>query len=122
MHQVLSYSRRGNAKSILQSLLAFEPYQLVPYVIAQRYASVFLEADEAASIIAKRKRAYYRDLAKAAFRLKGRAFWQYHKLGLRALSERETHDWPYFHASSDRSITLVSVKSWNSFGARCALL
>jgi glycosyltransferase involved in cell wall biosynthesis len=96
VHQVLSYSRRGNDDSILQSLMAFEPYQLVPYVIAQRYASVFLEADEAASIIAKRKRAYYRDLAKAALRLKGRAFWQYHKLGLRALSERETHDWPYF--------------------------
>ena len=95
VHQVLSYSRKDN-ESILQSLLAFEPYQLVPYVIAQRYAPIFLEADEAASIIAKRKRAYYRDLAKAALRLKGRAFWQYHKLGLKALSERETHDWPYF--------------------------
>jgi glycosyltransferase involved in cell wall biosynthesis len=96
VHQVLSYSRRDNDASILQSLLAFEPFQLVPYVIAHRYASVFLEADEAASVIAKCKRAYYRDLAKAALRLKGRAFWQYHKRGLRALSEREAHDWFYF--------------------------
>jgi glycosyltransferase involved in cell wall biosynthesis len=96
VHQVLSYSRRDNDGSILQRLLAYEPFQLLPYVIAQRYAPFFLEPDEAAAIIAKRKRAYYRDLAKSALRLKGPAFWRYHRAGLRALSEKETHDWPYF--------------------------
>jgi glycosyltransferase involved in cell wall biosynthesis len=96
VHQVLSFSRRSNDGSILESLQEFEPFQLLPYIIAHRYASVFLEGEEAASIIAKHKRAYYRDLARAALRLRGRAFWRYHKAGLKALSGHETHDWPYF--------------------------
>ena len=97
INQVLSFSRRDNVnESILQDQEPFEPFQLLEYVIAQRYAPVFLEAGEAESIITRYKRRYYRDLARAAFRLKGRAFWRYHKAGLRALSERETHDWPYF--------------------------
>ena len=65
------------------------------YTIAQHYAPVFLEADEAASIITKYKREYYRFLARAALRFRGRAFWRFHRVSLTALSEREPLDWPY---------------------------
>jgi len=96
VHQVLSFSRRDNDGSILGAVKeSFEPYQMLPYIFARRYASVLMEANEAAFVIAKHKRRYYRDLAKAALRLKGPAFWRYHKAALKALSERETHDWPY---------------------------
>jgi glycosyltransferase involved in cell wall biosynthesis len=96
VHQVLSFSRRDNSnESILRDQRSFEPFQLIEYIIAQRYAPVFLEAGEAASIIITYKRRYYRGLAKATFRLRGRAFWRYHKAGLKALNEHQTHDWLY---------------------------
>jgi glycosyltransferase involved in cell wall biosynthesis len=97
VHQVLSYSRRDNDGSILATVKeTFEPYQMVPYIFARQYASVLLGPSEAAFVIAKHKRRYYRDLAKAAFRLKGPTFWRYHKDTIKALDEREAHDWCYF--------------------------
>ena len=94
-HQVLTFSRTEN-ESISSALVQFQPYaHLVPYVIAQRYGPVFLEVGEAASIVAKYKREYYRALARAALRLRGRAFWRFHKKELNALVEHNSLDWPY---------------------------
>ncbi len=92
VHQVLSFSRRDNV-SILRSLQSFGPSLLVRYTFSQRYAPIFFEAGEAASIIAKCKREYYRHLARAALGVRGREFWQFHKNGLKALNE--TLDWTY---------------------------
>jgi glycosyltransferase involved in cell wall biosynthesis len=92
VYQVLSFSRRDN-ESILQALEQFQPYESLIYILAQRYAPVFLEIGEAGFIITKYKRRYYRFLARAALRFRGRAFWQFHKEMLKALSE--TLDWPY---------------------------
>jgi glycosyltransferase involved in cell wall biosynthesis len=94
VHQVLSFSRRDN-ESIFQVLQSLEVSDLLRYIIAQRYAPIFLEVGEAASLIAKCKREYYRFLARAVLRLRGHRFWQFHKAGLRALSERERPDWRY---------------------------
>ena len=95
VHQVLSFTRRGNEGSIFESHLSFSPHDLLHYIIARRHAPVFLGAVEAASIIRKCKRAYYRALARGALRLRGHAFWQYHKVGLKALTDREKLDWIY---------------------------
>ena len=59
VHQVLSFSRRDN-ESALRSLRSFAPSYLLRYIFARRYAPIFLEAGEAASIKAKYKREYYR--------------------------------------------------------------
>ena len=95
VHQVLSFTRRGNDGSIYQSQLPFSPDDLLWYIIARRHAPLFLGHDEAALIIRKKRREYYRALARAVLRLEGPAFWQYHKVGLKALSKCETHDWLY---------------------------
>ena len=95
VHQVLSFSRRDNEASILRSLQSFGPPYLLRYIFARHYAPVLLETGEAASIIAKSKREYYRFLARATLRFPDREFWQFHKKGLQALNERETHDWTY---------------------------
>jgi glycosyltransferase involved in cell wall biosynthesis len=94
VHQVLSFSRRDN-ESILGSLQSLGPEHLLRYIFARRYAPLLLENGEAASIIATSKREYYGLLARAVLRFRGNAFWRFHKNGLKALSERETHDWPY---------------------------
>jgi glycosyltransferase involved in cell wall biosynthesis len=96
VHQVLSFTRREN-ESIVRSLAPFGPvWQLLYYIIAKHYAPIFLDIEDARSVITRYKRQYYRDLARIGFRLKGLAFWRYHIFGVKALNERETHDWPYF--------------------------
>jgi glycosyltransferase involved in cell wall biosynthesis len=94
VHQVLSFSRRDN-DSVLRSFQSFGPEPLLLHIFARRYARLLLEAAEASSLIAKRKREYYRLLATALLRFRGREFWRFHKAGLKALNERETHDWSY---------------------------
>jgi hypothetical protein len=95
VYQALSFSRKGNESILHQVLLPMAAHPLAQYVIAQRYGAVFLGVNESASIIAKRKLQYYRALARAALRLRGRAFWRFQKVGLKALGEHEKHDWPY---------------------------
>jgi glycosyltransferase involved in cell wall biosynthesis len=119
VHQVLSFLRTDN-ESITSALRPFQASALDRYIIVQRYASVFLEASEAASLRKKSKRAYYRVLAKEAVRFRGPALWQYHKRGLRTLSE--TLDLPYLAlqiglvllwiASNPRGTMLVALRSW----------
>jgi glycosyltransferase involved in cell wall biosynthesis len=94
VYQVLSFTRRDN-ESIIARFLSLQGYDQTPYIITQRYAPAFLDAREAASVRRRSKRKYYRALARAALRLRGRAFWRFHKLGLKALSEREKIDWIY---------------------------
>jgi len=95
VYQVLSFSRIDNESILHQTLLPMAAYPLAQYVIAQRFGHLFLELDEANAIIAKYKLQYYRALARAALRLRGGAFWRFHKVGLKALGEHEKLDWPY---------------------------
>jgi glycosyltransferase involved in cell wall biosynthesis len=94
VYQVLSFTRKDNESVLHEVLLPLAAHPLAFYVMARRYAPVFMGAGEAASTIAKYKLRYYRALAKAALRLRGPAFWRFHKVGLKALG-KEKHDWPY---------------------------
>jgi glycosyltransferase involved in cell wall biosynthesis len=94
-YHVLSFTRTDNESILHQALLPMAAYPLAQYVMARRYGPAFLAVNEIASIISKYKLQYYRALARAALRLRGRAFWRFHKVGLRALGENEKHDWPY---------------------------
>jgi glycosyltransferase involved in cell wall biosynthesis len=95
VYQVLSFSRIDNESVLHQAVLPNAGHPLAHYVIARRYAPVFLEAGDVAYIAAKYKLQYYRALARAVLRLRGRAFWRFHKAGLNALGEHKKHDWPY---------------------------
>ena len=95
VYQVLSFARKDNESILHEVLLPLVAHPLALYLMAQRYAPVFMGAGEVASTIAKYKLQYYRALAKAALRLRGPAFWRFHKAGLKALGNEEKHDWPY---------------------------
>lgn len=95
VHQILSFTRSDN-ESISRGVEARKPYQLLRYSMAVRYAHMFLMPDEAASLIAKRKREYYRVLARASLLFQGAEFWRFHKTAIRTLAGQERHDWPYF--------------------------
>lgn len=120
VHQVLSFVRTNN-ESISSAFRAFQPGALDVYIIVQRYASVFLEADEAVALRRKSKREYYGVLAWGAIRLRGSAFWRYHERGLKTLGE--TLDWPYlalqigrellWMAANPGATALRALRSWN---------
>jgi glycosyltransferase involved in cell wall biosynthesis len=95
VYQVLSFARKDNESILHQTLLPLEAHPLSRYVMALRYAPVFLGVGEVDSAIAKNKLQYYRALARAALRLRGPAFWRFHKAGLKVLGNEEKHDWPY---------------------------
>ena len=95
VHQVLSFARNDN-ESITRGVDACKPYQLLLYGMALRYAPVFLQPDEATSLIAKRKREYYRVLARASFLFHGSEFWRFHKLAIKVVARQEKHDRVYF--------------------------
>jgi glycosyltransferase involved in cell wall biosynthesis len=92
VHQVLSFCRVDD-ESITASIERFAPYALDRYIIAQRYASLFVEPREASFLRRKSRRVYYRVLAKAAIQLREPAYWRYHRVGLKVLEE--TINWPY---------------------------
>ena len=93
VQQVLSFSRADN-ESISSAVRSFQPNALDRYILVQRYADRFLEANEAAAMRKAEKRVYYRVLAEQALRFRGPNFWQYHRNGLSTLGEKL--DWSYF--------------------------
>jgi glycosyltransferase involved in cell wall biosynthesis len=95
VYQVLSFARKDNESILHEVLLPLAAHPLALYVMAQRYAPVFMGAGEVASTITKYKLQYYRALARAALRLRGPTFWRFHKAGLKALGNEEKLDWPY---------------------------
>ena len=91
VHQVLSFLRVDN-NSISSGFRTLQPDSLDRYIIVQRYASRFLEADEAMALRKQTKRQYYDVLSHEALRFRGRDFWRYHQGGLKTLGEML--DWP----------------------------
>jgi glycosyltransferase involved in cell wall biosynthesis len=84
--QVLSFLRIGN-ESISTTARDFDPDALDWYIMAQRYASRFLDDKEAAELKAASRREYYSVLARAALRFREPAFWKYHEDGLKTINE-----------------------------------
>lgn len=91
-HQILSFSRSDN-ESISSAVRSFQPNALDRYITVQRYASTFLELDEASAIRREAKAKYYRSLARQLLRLREAKFWRYHEQGLKTLGE--SIEWGY---------------------------
>jgi glycosyltransferase involved in cell wall biosynthesis len=118
IHQVLSFSRPDidSVPSATGARIRFRPFALDRYAIVQQYASVFLEAAEAATVRRDSKQLYYRVLAEEALHLREPAFWRYHKIGLKALNE--TFDWPYLMLQIVLALLwLVSNPGWTTVRA-----
>jgi len=84
--QILSFSRADN-ESISSTVRGFQPNALDRYLMVQRYASVFLDSDEAASLKKRNRREYYRVLELEALRTCKPGFWAYHKKGLGTIGQ-----------------------------------
>jgi hypothetical protein len=109
VHQVLSFLRTENESISTPRRILDYQYQLDRYIVTIRFASVFLNAAEAKSVVARFRREYYRYLVQgslwlglARFRreyhrypihdslrphLGQRAFWKYHRNGLSTIGQ-----------------------------------
>jgi len=88
VHQVLSFLRVDNVnESITAGFRTFQPDALDRYIVVQRFADMFLGAEEARALKKRARLVYYRTLAREALRFRETAFWQYHKTGLRTVGE-----------------------------------
>jgi glycosyltransferase involved in cell wall biosynthesis len=112
VHQVLSFSRADN-ESISSAVRRFQPQALDRYILVQRYARVFLEASEAASLRKRTKLEYYSVLANEALRGQESVFWQYQARGLNTLGE--TLDRPYL------AIQVARQLLWNAANPATAI-
>jgi glycosyltransferase involved in cell wall biosynthesis len=94
IHQILSFCRIDKESTSSRAGLHFWNYSVViSYGIVLRYAPLFLNSHEAAALIKETKRMYYGVLASEALRLRGRAYWQHHREGLKSFGQ--TLDAPY---------------------------
>jgi hypothetical protein len=118
VHQILSFSRADN-ESISSAVRGFRPSSLDQYITVQRYAPVFLDASEAASLKRRTKREYYSVLAEAVFRGRESAFWQYHEKGLHTLGE--SLDKPYLARQVIRKLLWNATNPATAI-AKCARL
>jgi glycosyltransferase involved in cell wall biosynthesis len=106
VHQVLSFLRLGN-ESISSASRTFQPEALDFYIMVQRYAPLFFEAEEARALKSQNKRWYYRTLAGEAVRFRRAAFWRYHQQGLKTLGE--TLDWPRLSVQIGRKLLWMAA-------------
>ena len=119
VHQVLSFSRADN-ESISSAVRDFQPNAVDRYIMVRRFATTFLPAAEAATLIKDSKRAYYQTLGHEALRFRESGFWRYHKNALSTLNE--ALDRPYLTAQIGRealrmmanptSVGLPILRSW----------
>jgi glycosyltransferase involved in cell wall biosynthesis len=101
VHQVLSFSRADN-ESISSAVRGFQPEAIDRYIMVQRYARVFLNDSEAATLMKKSKLEYYGVLADEALRGRNPVFWRYHIKGLSTLGEKI--DRPYLARKVARKV------------------
>jgi glycosyltransferase involved in cell wall biosynthesis len=85
-HQMLSFSRADN-ESISSAVKSFQPNALDRYLMIERYASVFLDGQEARVLRNEARAYYYRALAQEVLRLRKAKFWKYHEDGLRTVGQ-----------------------------------
>ena len=82
VHQVLSFMRTENVnQSVSAEFRDFRPDELDRYINVHRYASAFLEHQEAEQLKHETKREYYRGLAGEVLHFRGSAFWNTRKKG-----------------------------------------
>jgi len=94
VHQVLSFWRVDNDSITSRAGLDnWRFYSVIRYGIVLRYAPIFLAPHEAATLIKETRRMYYGVLASETVRLRGRAFWQHHRAGLKSFGQ--ALDGPY---------------------------
>ena len=84
VHQVLTFSRTDN-ESITRFIRDYNPNSLDKLIIIQKYGQVFLDRHEHAQLMARKSKSYFRFLAKNLFCKNDKAFWDYHRNGLKTI-------------------------------------
>jgi glycosyltransferase involved in cell wall biosynthesis len=112
VHQVLAFLRADN-ESISSAVKTYRPQELDHYIIVRRFASRFLDSQEASALKRKTRRSYYSALAEEVVRLRSKSFWKYHQTGLRTLGEKL--DVPYLGLQTAKQLAWMAVNPGMAF-------
>jgi glycosyltransferase involved in cell wall biosynthesis len=88
VHQVLTYVREHKGSISSTVAVPFGTYALAWIDMLKRYGPAYLTPKEYHRADCLRRDDYYRFLGKSVFRLRGRAFWAYHRRGLAQAGEQ----------------------------------
>jgi len=84
VHQVLTYTRRHN-ESTTSLIRRFNTYISGSLFVLLKYGPVYLSNEEYRQKLVRRMNRYYVFLAKSAFEMREKEFWDYHKSELKEL-------------------------------------
>src|SRR5262249_13620544 len=87
VHQMLSFVRTDN-EGVTWERRDFHPQILDYYIVFERYGRRALSPEEFERRRAEFEDEYYAFLGRAALRLKGRRFWDYHRAGLATIGRQ----------------------------------
>jgi hypothetical protein len=87
VHQLLSFLRTDNA-SILTSVRDYDPFALDSFLMAQKYARVFLAGEEVARCLKRADRRYFRRVGPRLLKGAPKGYWEYHRKGLMTIGYR----------------------------------
>lgn len=84
VHQVLTFTRRHNEAATMLTR-KFSTFKLSTLYILLKYGPIYLSDQEFKQKLARRLDRYYHFLAKSAFEMREKEFWEYHKSELEEL-------------------------------------
>jgi glycosyltransferase involved in cell wall biosynthesis len=84
IHQVLSFTRKGN-ESVTTDVSRFYPGPLRKFIFARKYGPLFFNEDDCRKYLRRETDFYGQFLAESVFQFKSKAFWDFHRRGLRAV-------------------------------------
>ena len=84
VHQVLTYTRRHN-ESLTSLTYRFDTRRLGYFTALIKYGPIYLDSQEYENLLERTLDSYHCFLARCVFELREKAFWEYHKNGLRNL-------------------------------------
>jgi glycosyltransferase involved in cell wall biosynthesis len=84
IHQVLTFHRTDN-EGITSTILSFDPYRLDNFIFLGKYSSFYFPPAEATRLFEESERKYLKSLARYLLPPAGKAFWEYHRRGLKTM-------------------------------------
>ena len=84
VHQVLSFHRVDNS-GITSRIRRFDPFRLDDFIFLGKYGRAYFAAEQATQLFKEAERNYLRRIAKNVLPPAEKAFWEYHKRGLKTM-------------------------------------
>lgn len=84
VHQILTFTRTHDG-SMTSGIRSYNPYLLHRFILLRKYGRIYLTAEEYNKYYSSTREEYFLFLGESLMRRREKAFWDYHRTGLRAI-------------------------------------